>query len=532
MSTFISKIPRFGDRGNHVELLQKKLNCLSFNIENIDGIFGVRTKESIKKFQNSIGAPPSGELNLEILQNLEFEVGFDATNIYDAILSIVDKSEIEKTNWANRGKAPYGYYYGMAIMYAKLYSRLKADDYIAKEIAKPLSAYERFDALTKYNDVFESFHKSNDSEANRIQNLFVLMFGLGMMESSGRHCCGWDRGKLNGWNGKAKPIQPTSINSEAGLFQTSYDIMDYVSADKRAILKSITNNYTTGTDSLYNYFSKGSVCSDLNSENYGDGIGKEFQRLSKESPAFSVELTAVALRNISGHWNPVIKKGDPVKGLEIKQECMNLLISIQNYLDTHELIPVTKITEPATPSTIATSLENRTQKIADLLNKAEVIGQKEALEKLFAQNKNSKANFWVTVDFNKPSSEERLFIFDLRNSNYKSYIVTHGKNSGELYASSFSNEIDSYKSSLGIFKAGAEYEGKHGRSLFLDGLDPTNDNAYKRAIVIHKADYATGNYRGEGGAGRSWGCFAVHPSVINEVVDCLIDGSYINAWHS
>ena len=531
MDNFLSKVPKKGDRGLHVEKLQLKLNELNLSVGNPDGDFGNKTKIGLEKYQHSKGLDKTGEADEATLNSLGFEIGFDEADFESTIISIVDNSDIEKTFWANRGKAPYGFYYGMAIMFAKLISRLTSNDYIAKEITKSLSGYEKYDVLRKYDDVFSELGYSNNTEENRLTNLFALMFGLGMMESSGRHCCGWDRGKLDGWKGYSKPVPPTSVNSETGLFQTSYDIMDSVSSETRSILKSIMNNYSAGADGLLEYFSKGASCTDLNSENYGEGIGKEFQRLSKEAPAFSVELTAVALRNISGHWNPVIKKGDEKRGLQVKKECLELLTVIQKYCNEKKLPVEIPFTEPSTPAIAATSISDRPQKIKELLNVADTIGQRDQLQKLFDTNVNSKANYWAVVDFNKPSSEERLFIFNLKNGSFNSYIVTHGMNSGELYAEKFSNEHNSHQSSLGIYKTGKEYQGKHGRSLFLDGLNSSNDNAMGRKIVIHQADYAKSDYRGSDGAGRSWGCFAVNPVVINEVIDCLKDGSYLIAWH-
>ncbi|MCC7029501.1 MAG: murein L,D-transpeptidase catalytic domain family protein, partial [Chitinophagaceae bacterium] len=86
-------------------------------------------------------------------------------------------------------------------------------------------------------------------------------------------------------------------------------------------------------------------------------------------------------------------------------------------------------------------------------------------------------------------------------------------------------------SSLGVYKTGTTYIGQHELSLYLDGLDESNSNVRKRLIVIHKADYVVPNYKGTGRAGRSGGCFAVHPDYIDEVIISLKGGSYLLAWH-
>ena len=165
-----------------------------------------------------------------------------------------------------------------------------------------------------------------------------------------------------------------------------------------------------------------------------------------------------------------------------------------------------------------------------LANAAEV-GQAEALRTLFEYDKVSTSNYWAVVDFNKPSSEERLFIFNLREHTFRQFLVAHGKNSGEKYATVFSNEDGSNCSSLGIYKTLDTYDGKHGESLKIKGLQDTNSNAEDRYIVIHKADYVVQDYNKTGRAGRSEGCFAVNPDYIDEVIGCLRNGSYLMAWH-
>jgi hypothetical protein len=162
---------------------------------------------------------------------------------------------------------------------------------------------------------------------------------------------------------------------------------------------------------------------------------------------------------------------------------------------------------------------------------AKQLGQAEPLQRLFDFAPTSNANYWAVVDFNKPSSEERLFIFSLGENICRKYIVAHGKKSGEKYATKFSNINGSNCSSLGIYKTAETYIGKNGESLRIDGLEYTNSNARKRTVVIHKAKYAVANYRNLGMAGHSEGCFAVHLSVIDEVIDNLKGGSYLLAWH-
>lgn len=132
------------------------------------------------------------------------------------------------------------------------------------------------------------------------------------------------------------------------------------------------------------------------------------------------------------------------------------------------------------------------------------------------------------IDYSKPSSKERFIVIDLVNKQilYKT-LVAHGRNSGEVIAGSFSNTSESKKSCLGFFLTGETYSGENGYSLSLDGLEPgINDNARRRSIVIHGADYVSkGFIQKYGRLGRSWGCPALPVSVSKEIIDKISKGS-------
>ena len=139
-----------------------------------------------------------------------------------------------------------------------------------------------------------------------------------------------------------------------------------------------------------------------------------------------------------------------------------------------------------------------------------------------------KKNLITIIDYSLPSTETRLFVIDLGNRNLLiKCLVAHGKNSGENFAKSFSNDPRSLKSSLGFFVTAETYNGENGYSLKLDGLEKNiNDNARTREIVIHGADYVSERYISRyGRLGRSWGCLAVPPEILKELVDKISGGS-------
>ncbi len=60
--------------------------------------------------------------------------------------------------------------------------------------------------------------------------------------------------------------------------------------------------------------------------------------------------------------------------------------------------------------------------------------------------KQKSKSILTLIDFTKPSTEKRLFVFDMEQKKMLySSVVSHGKNSGENYATSFSNEVNSIK---------------------------------------------------------------------------------------
>ena len=147
---------------------------------------------------------------------------------------------------------------------------------------------------------------------------------------------------------------------------------------------------------------------------------------------------------------------------------------------------------------------------------------------------NSNNNLLVMVDYTKPSTEERLFIIDIRKKQLLiSSLVTHGRGTGDLYATNFSNKNNSYSTSSGFYLTGNIYNGKHGESLVLYGLEKgKNDNAKKRTIVMHSAYYANRTFAEKyGRLGRSKGCLAL-PTDLNAKIINLISGGVVLYVHT
>lgn len=127
-------------------------------------------------------------------------------------------------------------------------------------------------------------------------------------------------------------------------------------------------------------------------------------------------------------------------------------------------------------------------------------------------------------DFSLSSAEKRLWVIDLNEKKvlYNS-LVAHGKNTGDEFAQKFSNTESSLQSSLGFYITESTYNGNNGYSLKLMGMDSGfNDAAFKRAIVMHGADYVSeGFIKSQKRLGRSWGCPAVPRALAQPIINTI-----------
>jgi len=147
---------------------------------------------------------------------------------------------------------------------------------------------------------------------------------------------------------------------------------------------------------------------------------------------------------------------------------------------------------------------------------------------LLDDGKIHKDNLLSILDFSLPSGKKRLFVIDLASGElvFNTY-AAHGRNSGTDIATKFSNETNSYESSLGFYITGDTYNGKHGCSLRLEGEEKgINDNALARGIVMHSASYVDESIiASQGYIGRSQGCPALPGNIYKEVIEKIKNGS-------
>lgn len=147
---------------------------------------------------------------------------------------------------------------------------------------------------------------------------------------------------------------------------------------------------------------------------------------------------------------------------------------------------------------------------------------------LLSKNKLQNKSLLTICDYSQSSNSRRLYVIDMEQCKivFNTY-VSHGKNSGSDYATSFSNRAETHKSSLGFMVTGGTYSGQKGYSMYIDGMEPgINDKVLSRNIVMHGSNYVNDKRADEGGAmGRSYGCPAISYAVHKKIIDKIKNGS-------
>jgi hypothetical protein len=316
---------RRGARGDLVRQIQTNLKVAA------DGTFGPGTEAALRQFQRDHGLVPDGIVGPRTWASLETLAGpatfasapatpalalaaAPGASPLDQITQMAGASALAGFAWKDRGKAPAGYIKGMALVYGRVYCKFKVADAAVLDMAQKNTGDQARDALAWYEDVFNAAGMDNTtSGVDTLRHLFVLLFGLGMRESSGKYCEGRDTTANN----------VTADTAEAGLFQMSFN-----ANTASPLLPQIFAQYQANPSGFVDAFKEGVRCSAASLENFGSGDGKEFQRLCKECPAFAAEFAAVALRHIRKHWGPINRKQ-----AQVRPECDALLSQVQAAID-------------------------------------------------------------------------------------------------------------------------------------------------------------------------------------------------------
>lgn len=224
------------------------------------------------------------------------------------ISQIAAASGCARHRWPERGRAPVGYIKGMALMYAKSFCESRAGGPAVDVMRRPLLRNGE-DALVRYQGDLAAHGVDTGSEAERLRAIYTLAIGLGMRESSGNTTEGRDVTARN----------PTAASAEAGLFQTSFD-----SFNRSPALSRLNDQYRANTGGcLLDTFKEG-IPRVVTRPVFGTGPGADYQRFTRECPAFATEYAMVMLRVNRTHFGP-IKRHEA----EYFQPCNDMLRQVE-----------------------------------------------------------------------------------------------------------------------------------------------------------------------------------------------------------
>jgi len=313
--------------GNYVTELQNDLNEENNSGLIADGDFGSLTDEAVRTYQASRGLAADGIVGEQTWSALdshappyvppELPPVLSAQHQRD-IADIAINSAIAGYSWNDRGRSPSGYIKGFALAWANTYRQLLLKYPAAVEMAKAMTGGSK-DVLNVYASDFSRLGMSNaHSGADTLRHLWALMLGLGMRESSGKHCEGRDTSATN----------TSSDTAEAGLFQTSYNAHSCDDTFDQLFTSFEAAQSSDNPQGFLNYFSENVSCSSSSWQNYGSGNGMLFQKMCKNQPAFACETCAVTLRNLCNHYGPINRHE-----AELRSDADKMLRKIQEYVD-------------------------------------------------------------------------------------------------------------------------------------------------------------------------------------------------------
>lgn len=214
------------------------------------------------------------------------------------LTAIARGSQCAARSWKDRGKAPIGYFIGVAHSYARALCKPPGNASAA------LGSPEK-DALAHYG-----FLKAPETDKARLKATYLMVIGLGLRESTGNFTCGRDY--------TAKGPQSASTG-ETGAWQFSFDS---INATKE--FKEIYAYYQAHpSECLKKEYSEGVKLKD--NGYIGEGPGLAFQKFMRSCPAAQAEYTASGIRVLRKHWGPINRKE-----VELPEECTEMLTEIEN----------------------------------------------------------------------------------------------------------------------------------------------------------------------------------------------------------
>jgi hypothetical protein len=233
--------------------------------------------------------------------------------------------------------APSAYIAGLALVFARALCQPDRDDVkvISSAAGDPSTPKGKADGLTVYDETFHRLGMKNDTDGvDTLRHNYVLLLGLGLIESSGQYCTGRDRSEHF----------TEADSAESGLLQTSFGAHNFNST-----LEPMFRNYQAQHDSarcMLDAFSQHISCDPRDAENFGDpsSDGFQWQALTKQCPAFSAEYGAVVLRThggFHGEFGPIncfVHPHDQCKAPQLFPSCDAMFSKVQDLVSNNPSI--------------------------------------------------------------------------------------------------------------------------------------------------------------------------------------------------
>jgi hypothetical protein len=234
------------------------------------------------------------------------------------IQTMAAKSACAQVNWTDRGRAPVAYVKGMALSYARSFCRINASPVQAgASILKSANTENATkDVLAHYDDILANAGLETDTTGiEPLHATYVIGMGLGMKESSGRYCVGWDT---------AAGSDRGSEEAEAGLFQASYNSMS-ASIELRKIYDEYKANESR---CLLEVYKQGVTCTPQSI--LGTGAGADYQAFTKRCPAFAAEYTMTLIRILRAHFGPLNRQT-----AQVSPVCDEMFTQVQKIVEAN-----------------------------------------------------------------------------------------------------------------------------------------------------------------------------------------------------
>lgn len=328
-----------GDSGQDVAFLQMTLALPA------DGEFGAMTEAQVMAFQAAAGLDSDGIVGNQtwsaidelIKRKVKGSEGLPPALIAD-IIATANDSPLVDYNWPDRGRAPPGYIPGMALTFAQALTWLNMEVgngwSAAQSMAQPLDGADKDALKWLESEIRAALGSIEQPGPGLLRQLFVVMIGLGMRESSGQYYEGRDQSASN----------TSSDTCEAGLFQTSWNIRSADSA-----IAPLLDQFWQNPNGFLPTFRQGLVPNATDLDTYGTGGGACYQFLAKYAPSFAAMVTAVGLRTLRQHWGPINRKE-----VTIRRDADDLLRSVEALVGGQVPVPPEPGPEPEPETRLVT----------------------------------------------------------------------------------------------------------------------------------------------------------------------------------